>query len=90
MNPGEAKAILDVLLPLAPNGHVLDTSKLRGFARDAAETIKGFYLLGVVFGACAGPVGYCRSKGCKAHVFVLPEGPDFDGRWIILRPGGVP
>lgn len=72
MRATEAKAVLDVLLPLAPTGHVVDVEAFTGQARAALEWLPELVASGATFG----------------DVVLLPanKGHD-DDRWIVARKG---
>lgn len=82
MTTAEAKAILDVLLPLALPGHVLDVRELRGAAREAGALIEDFVAVGATFGGAGGVLllPYYSDPGAK-------RGQDVN-RWIVARPTG--
>lgn len=72
MTTAEAKTLLDVLIPLAPTGTVIDIAAFRGWAREAMEHLPNFFAVGATFGS--------------ERVFVLPANKGYDdGRFIVAR-----
>lgn len=64
--------MLDVCLPLCPEGHVIDQSALTGPLRAAFEWVPWFFTAGAEYGA--------------ERVFLLPEKKGGAlSRWIVAR-----